>query len=104
MKEQELKTLVYGFIQHLSSLQETHHNFDFFMFFDIDSPKPDSEETDVMYVNTFKDEFAYNSGLVMIDTLMHERRVRGMMSDGEHIDVLNNSNLRIRGFGGYIIN
>jgi len=57
-----------------------------------------------MFVNTFSDYEMYRSGIIMIDAAMRDRASRDFASHANFNDVSNNSNLRMSGFEGYLVN
>lgn len=104
MTEKELKAVVMGFIERLVVQREKNANFDFFLFFDVDSPSQDHTGSDYVFCNTFNDMEGYQIGMVMIDTAMRDRMSRDNMGFSDSDDIQNNTSLRLQGFDGYLVN
>ncbi len=104
MSEKELKAAVVEFVDRLIDQRDRHANFDFFLFFDVDSPVQDFTGVDVMYVNTFTSIDGFNLGMVMLNSAMRDSVSRDFAGHPDNVDVNNNSGLRILGFDGYLVN
>lgn len=104
MTEKEIKAVVTGFVARLLDERDKNTNFDFFLFFDIDSPDQNHTGVDVMFTNTFSSMEGYREGMVMIDVAMRDRMSRGGDGFASDRDVMNNTTLRLLGHDGYLTN
>jgi hypothetical protein len=104
MSEKELKAEIEQFVNRLLEQRNSHANFDFFIFFDIDNPEQDFTSIDTFYTNTFTDVDGFYIGMTLLTSAMVDCISRGFCGDPNDADVSNNTVLRTQGFGGYIVN
>ena len=101
MTEEEIRLKVVTFISEMIEAQNSHYNFDFFLHFDVDTGR-DGDVRRLSYA-TYRDVELYELGVLMVDEVMHDRKIRGFEGLNPN-DVVFNHSLRANGMDGFIVN